>query len=318
MNNNRYNSTGIFDAKTIKTSERISKFDIPITILGESGTGKSSLARLIHGMSPRNDSPFLTLNCSSLSEKTITYELFGYESTPLDYDYKKESFGLIELSEGGTLFLDEVNCLPLSVQVKLLNILETKSFFKPGTNKKITTNIRLIISNNKPLEELVINGTFREDLFYKFNTVKIDLPPLRKRKQDIASLITLFINYINKTYNLNKSFSKELIENLKEYDWPGNIRQLEHIVEKFIFSVDSDYITLDTVTEMFGTSDNIKIEESDYFPTLKDRLEDAERLLVIEAYTRYKTSYKVAKALGISQSQAYRKIKKYIKDTKND
>lgn len=317
MDNNRYNSTGIFDAKTIKISNRISKFDIPITILGESGTGKSNLAKLIHETSLRKEHPFLTLNCSSLSEETITYELFGYESNSLNYDSKKEKFGLLELSNGGTLFLDEISYLPLSVQIKLLNALETKSFFKPGTNKKIDINTRLIIANTISLEELVINGTFREDLFYRFNTVKIDLLPLRKRKQDISGLIIFFINYINKVYTLNKSFSKELIESLKDYDWPGNVRQLEHIVEKFIFSVDSDYITLDTVTEMFGTSDNIKIEESDDFPTLKDRLEDAERLLVIEAYTRYKTSYKVAKALGISQSQAYRKMKKYIEDPKN-
>lgn len=317
MDNNKYNSTGIFDAKTIKISNRISKFDIPITILGEPGTGKSSLAKLIHEMRSRKDSPFLTLNCSSLSEESIEKELFGYEIILSKDELTKEKLGLIELSEGGTLFLDEISSLPFSIQIKLLNILETKYYLKPGSNKKINVNTRFIVANDRPLEELVSKGTFREDLFYRLNTVKIDLLPLRKRRQDIGSLIILFINYINKTYNLNKSFSKELIENLKKYDWPGNVRQLEHIVEKFIFSVDSDYITLDTVTEMFGTSDNIKIEESDDFPTLKDRLEDAERLLVIEAYTRYKTSYKVAKALGISQSQAYRKMKKYIEDPKN-
>ncbi len=235
--------------KVFNIINRLSKVDTPVLIRGESGTGKELVARAIHFNSPRKEGKFVAINCSAIPENLFESELFGHEKGSFTgADARK--IGKFQFAEGGTLFLDEMGDMPVMMQVKLLRVLQEKVFTPVGANREIETNVRIIAATNRPLEEMIKEGRFREDLFYRLNVFPIYLPSLRERKNDIEHLVNMFIKKFNQAHSKRIiGISAEALACLKKYDWPGNIRELENIIEHaFILEV-TNQLTLGSLPE---------------------------------------------------------------------
>lgn len=306
----------IGSSKTIKniTSivNKISKFDANVLFTGDSGVGKTMFAKLMHSKSHRNTGPFLEINCGAIPDNLLESELFGYEKGAFTGASKEGKPGLIELANGGTLFLDEIGDLPLHMQVKLLKVIQDKKITKVGGSEEKMVDFRLIAATNKDIHDMVKNGTFREDLFYRLNVITIHIPSLRERKSDIFSLCMHFVEKFNKKYNLNRTLSNVVIDYLLEYTWPGNIRELENTIERLILTSDDYMITEDILPSKIkshGMNASITTNKN-----LKEILEAVEKRVILEAYHKHKTSIGVAKELGISQPSASVKINKYTKE----
>jgi DNA-binding NtrC family response regulator len=223
--------------KTVAQSETTT-----ILIQGESGTGKEMIANMIHRYSPRHDKVFLEINCASLPEELLESELFGHEKGAFT-DAKSAKVGLLELANKGTLFLDEVGEMSLTIQVKLLRVLERMTFRKVGGTKDIKVSVRIISATNKNLEEAVRDKSFREDLYYRLKVIPIFIPPLRERKEDIFVLLKHFLNKFNKQFNKNfVEVEDETFEMILSYPWPGNIRELKNIVERIVLLEDDSVL----------------------------------------------------------------------------
>ncbi|MEO0129339.1 MAG: sigma-54 dependent transcriptional regulator, partial [candidate division WOR-3 bacterium] len=211
---------------------RIARSDASVLILGESGTGKELIARLIHEASPRKNRNFIPISCAALPETLIESELFGYERGAFS-GAEKRKFGKFELADKGTLFLDEIGDLPLTVQVKLLRVLQEFTFERLGSNVPLKVDVRLICATNQDLKQKISEGKFREDLYYRINVVTINIPPLRERKEDIKPLVEHFLKKFAKMGRKPiKGITKEALNNLLRYDWPGNVRELENVIER--------------------------------------------------------------------------------------
>lgn len=208
---------------------RITKYDLSVLIIGETGTGKELFARLIHNISERKEKPFVTLNCSAINPTIAESEFFGYKKGAFT-GATEDRTGYFKIADGGTIFLDEVGDLPLELQPKLLRVLENGTFFPVGSNKEVNVNVRIIAATNQNLEELCRIGKFRLDLYNRLNQVTIELPPLRKRKSDIPILAKNFVEEWNRRYNENKYISEEVLPFLVNYNWPGNIRELQNVI----------------------------------------------------------------------------------------
>jgi len=209
-----------------------------VLIQGESGTGKEVIATMIHQYSPRKDKPFLEINCASLPEELLESELFGHEKGAFT-DAKVQKIGLLELANKGTLFLDEIGEMSLTIQVKLLRVLEKMSFRRVGGTKDIKVSVRLISATNRDLEMAVQNKNFREDLYYRLKVIPIHIPPIRERKEDIYLLMKHFLNQYNKQFNKNfQEIEDEAYEIILEYPWPGNIRELKNMIERIVLLED--------------------------------------------------------------------------------
>lgn len=229
--------------------ERVSKVDTPVLIRGASGTGKEVVARAIHFNSARKDEKFVAVNCSAIPENLFESEFFGHEKGSFTgADQRK--IGKFQFAEGGTLFLDEVGDLPLHMQVKLLRVLQEKVFTPVGSLREIQTNVRIIAATNRPLEEMIKQGTFREDLFYRLNVIPIFLPPLCERRDDLSTLINLFVRKFNLVHGKRMTgVSPSAMQVLVRYDWPGNIRELENVIEHAFVMESSDQITIQSLPE---------------------------------------------------------------------
>jgi len=209
-----------------------------VLIQGESGTGKEMIATMIHQYSPRKDKPFLEINCASLPEELLESELFGHEKGAFT-DAKVQKIGLLELANKGTLFLDEIGEMSLTIQVKLLRVLEKMSFRRVGGTKDIKVSVRIISATNRDLEMAVQNKNFREDLYYRLKVIPIHIPPIRERKEDIYLLMKHFLNQYNKQFNKNfQEIEDEAYEIILEYPWPGNIRELKNMIERIVLLED--------------------------------------------------------------------------------
>ncbi len=288
----------------MNTIGKVSGFDANILIEGESGVGKTMFARMIHKKSCRFEGPLIEIDCGAIPVNLLESELFGYEKGSFTGADKKGKMGLIELADKGTLFLDEIGELPLNLQMKLLKVIQEKKITHIGGTKEINVDFRLITATNKNLEQLVKQGIFRGDLYYRLNVIYIDIPSLKDRKEDIIHLSMYFLEKYNKKYGLNKSLSPEAFDCFLKYEWPGNIRELENIIERIVLVSDKDVIDTNLLPSM--KPDDIK------FHTLQQAMEEFEKRLVVEAYNKWKSTIGVAKELGISQPTAVRKIKKYI------
>ncbi len=222
--------TGLMQ-KVFHVINRLSKVETPVLVRGPSGTGKELVARAIHSNSSFKDGKFVAINCSAIPENLFESELFGHEKGSFTgADQRK--IGKFQYAEGGTLFLDEVGDMPQLMQVKLLRVLQEKVFTPVGANREIETNVRIIAATNRPLEEMIKKGTFREDLYYRLNVMPIFLPPLNERREDIEQLVDLFVQKFNKAQGKKiHGASPDALSVLKKYDWPGNIRELENIIE---------------------------------------------------------------------------------------
>jgi PAS domain S-box-containing protein len=293
--------------------EQIATTGSSVLLTGETGVGKSLLAKRIHEKSPRNDGRFVEINCAAIPEALMESELFGYESGAFTGAKKGGKPGLIELANNGTLFLDEIGDMPVSLQAKLLQVLQNREIIRIGGEKMIPVNIRLICATNKDLLHLIEEGRFREELYYRINVIPLSIPALRERKDDIPQMIWHFIELFNQEYNRNTEFSQEVIEKLCDYNWPGNIRELENLIERLIVSDASGLICIDDLPAAVflpGSSEQNMVSLN-YIGPLSEALEEVEKQLILSAYETYRSSYKVADLLKISQSGASRKIMKY-------
>jgi two-component system, NtrC family, response regulator HydG len=233
---------------------RLSKVDTPVLIRGASGTGKELVARAIHANSAFKDGKFVAINCSAIPENLFESELFGHEKGSFTgADQRK--IGRFQYAEDGTLFLDELGDMPVMMQVKLLRVIQEKVFTPVGANREIEANVRIIAATNRPLEEMIKKGTFREDLYYRLNVMPIFLPSLRERKEDIDHLVNRFIQKFNRAHGKRIiGVAPEAMSLLKRYDWPGNIRELENIIEHSFILEESNLLTLGALPESLLTA----------------------------------------------------------------
>lgn len=247
--------------KVFNIIHRLSKVDTPVLIRGASGTGKELVASAIHHNSSRKDEKFVAINCSAIPENLFESELFGHEKGSFTgADQRK--IGKFQYAEGGTLFLDEVGDMPVLMQVKLLRVLQEKLFTPVGANREITTNVRIVAATNRPLEEMIKAGTFREDLFYRLNVIPIFLPSLVDRKDDLESLINIFIRKFNQAHGKRiTGVAADALAVLKRYEWPGNIRELENVIEHMFIMEISNLLTLASIPESVLSSTGTVLPE---------------------------------------------------------
>lgn len=235
--------------KVFNIIHRLAKVDTPVLIRGASGTGKELVARAIHYNSSRKDEKFVAINCSAIPENLFESELFGHEKGSFT-GASERKIGKFQFAEGGTLFLDEVGDMPQLMQVKILRVLQEKVFTPVGSHREIPTNVRIVAATNRPLEEMIKTGRFREDLFYRLNVVPIFLPSLADRKEDVETLVNSFLQKFNPIHNKKiRGISVDAMAVLKKYEWPGNIRELENVIEHAFVLETQNLITLASLPE---------------------------------------------------------------------
>jgi transcriptional regulator with PAS, ATPase and Fis domain len=291
---------------------KVAPTDSTILIQGESGTGKGVLAYYLHQISNRKDGPFLTVNCAAIPEDLLESELFGYTGGAFTGANKTGKTGLLEAANNGTIFLDEIGELALSLQAKVLQVIQDKRFIPIGSNESKTVDIRIIAATNQNLLEMVGNKSFREDLFYRLNVIDIHMPPLRERIEDIIPLTYSFLNKFNEKYNTNKVISPGCLDALYYYSWPGNIRQLENLIERLVI-IGGAVIQIDDLPQVI--LEQVKeIPQLVHPNSLDHALEKTTRMLVRSSYRNNPSSRGVAKDLDISQSRASRLIREHCQD----
>lgn len=300
--------------KILDVVGRVANSKASVLILGESGTGKEVLARAIHFASKRKDKLFVTVNCAALNENLLESELFGHEKGSFT-GAERQHKGRFEIADEGTIFLDEIGDLPLHIQVKLLRVLQEEQFERVGGSSTISVDVRVIAATNRNIEELIIEGKFREDLYYRLNVVNINLPSLRERKEDIPLLISTFINkYKSDSSKPNSDFSKEALDILMKYNYPGNIRELENVVHHSIVLSRNEVITTDDLPLGIRKPNSEKditscFEEGNSLP---EKVECLERKLVNEALHQSKGNQSAAaKLLGISERNLRYRLEKW-------
>lgn len=288
----------------------------PCLILGETGTGKSHLARIIHKQSNRKDKPFVVVNCACMNPNLIESELFGYSKGAFSGASTTGKKGIVELADGGTLFLDEISEIPIDLQAKLLHFIQEQEFMPLGSEEVRRVDVKIIAATNRNMKQMVEAGTLREDLYYRLNIFEVVMPPLRERRSDIPLLVEHFCKVYGDQYFKKVHFSSEAMDILERYKWPGNVRELSHIVEKcVVLTTDSEITVADLPKVLFDLTvdgrHELNSESEMEGRTLDEAIEALERDMIVRAYEEHKSSIKVAEALGLSQSRAYRLMKKY-------
>jgi PAS domain S-box-containing protein len=293
--------------RNVEKAIKVAKFDSTVMLLGESGVGKEVLAKLIYSSSKRSKEPFVKINCATIPYNLFESELFGYEGGTFTGGNKEGRLGLLELANNGTAFLDEIGEMPLDLQVKLLRVLQEREIVRVGGRKQIKLDIRIIAATNRDLEDMVKRGKFREDLYWRLNVVSIQIPPLRKRKEDITALIYHFMQNFNQKHNTNKTITATVIARMVEYNWPGNVREIENTIERMLVLSTGSTIDLDS---LWFDSDENKIEK---WATLNywEIMNETEKRLITQVYNDCKSTRKAAKILGIHQSTIVSKLKKF-------
>jgi TyrR family helix-turn-helix protein len=298
----------------------ISDTDVTVLITGESGTGKTVMANYIHSISLRKHKPFVHINCSSLPEALMESELFGYVSGSFSGAKPGGKIGLIEAADKGTVFLDEIGDMPLAMQAKLLVFLQENYFYKIGGTTRTTVDVRVIAATNANLPEKIQHKLFREDLFYRLNVMPIDIPPLRKRKREILSLSSAFLQQYNTKYNKNRYFAFAAQYPLLMYTWPGNIRELQHHIERLVITAKEDQITGEMInSDIRSNCDRTYIPDSaNPLPTgspahytAKNAINDFERDMLLSCIDQFSSGRQFAKALGISHTGLANKLRLY-------
>jgi two-component system nitrogen regulation response regulator NtrX len=278
-----------------------------VVILGESGSGKELVAHILHENSPRNKKPFIEMNCAAIPQELIESELFGHEKGSFTGAFERKQ-GKFELADEGTLFLDEIGDMSLATQSKVLRIIETQEFQRVGGSKNIKVDVRIIAATNKDLREEVKKGNFREDLLFRLNVIPITVPPLRERKEDIPELVDYFLEYFAAEYGQKpKKITPDGLGMLQTYDWPGNIRELKNVIERFVIMNPSNIITAKNI--LIGES-----TRSDYFAfnTLKEARDAFEKDFIAKKLEENNWNIsKTSEILDIERSNLHRKIKVY-------
>lgn len=310
----------------LSTSIRIANVDTTVLISGATGTGKEIIAEYIHENSNRKEYPMIVINCASIPENLLESTLFGYEKGSFSGALPTGRSGLIEQANRGTLFLDEINSLPLELQGKILRVIETKKIQRIGSSKEISVDFRLLTATNENLEQKVLNGTFRSDLYYRINVLPIYLPRLAERKEDIIPLTQYFNEMYCKKYRRNRIFSSDALNKMVLYNWPGNIRELRNAIERAIVMTDHEYIDSADIDSIIDKQKNEVqtihsqeiTNESDYLESLlennvslQEYIDDCEKNYLSVALNKYGSTYKAATALSTNQSLIMRRKKQY-------
>ncbi|MCG8636478.1 MAG: sigma 54-interacting transcriptional regulator [Desulfobacterales bacterium] len=290
---------------------RVARYDCTTLITGESGVGKEVVADIIHKVSARNSQPFVKLNCGTIPDKLLESEMFGYEKGAFTGAGEKGKKGFFELAHNGTLFLDEVGELKMELQAKILRAIQEKQIYRLGGTRPVSVNVRIITATNRSLEEMIKKGTFREDLFYRLNVFPIRIAPLRERKKDIIPLAEHFIKKYNTEFGLNKTIAPLALAYLSSHDWPGNIRELQNIVQRMLIKAKSETISLvDTMAELDNSTQETPGDKG-AGPGLKAVLNRTEYKILKASLKEQGTTRRTAEALGLSQTTLVRKLKKH-------
>ncbi|WP_373073070.1 sigma 54-interacting transcriptional regulator [Sulfurimonas sp.] len=292
--------------------ERIAQSEVTVLVRGETGTGKELVAASIHKRSKRSDEPFIKLNCAAITDTLLESELFGHEKGAFT-DAKETRKGRFELADGGTLFLDEIGDISASAQVKLLRVLQEREFERVGGSKTIRVNVRLVAATNRDLEQMVKDGEFREDLYYRLNVIPIDLPPLRERGEDIKLLVNFFLERSMLNHKKRVSITDEAMQKLMAYPWPGNVRELENTIERIVLMGNEDGITASDMMLLLPALNNEKLkDEYTQIPLENKTLDELEKEAIVNALENSGGNQaEAAKSLGITQRQIGYKVKKY-------
>lgn len=297
---------------------RVAQIDSAVLIQGESGVGKEGLVNLIHQYSNRNEKSLIKINCGAIPAQLLESELFGYESGSFTGANQKGKKGILEMASGGTVFFDEISEMPLSLQVKLLRVLQEYEIVRIGGVEPIKIDVRIIAATNRNLEQEVVKGTFRKDLYYRINIIPIYVPKLQDRKDDIIPLVYHFLNEIKSKYGISRAFSDESLYLFKNYPWPGNVRELKNLVERVCLMINKPLIEVhDIKNEMQFVSgsnlNNHKAEQPvrDQTEPLKESIKEYEINIIQNTISKFSSIRMAAKALQIDQSTLVRKIKKY-------
>ncbi len=294
-----------------KVIDRIAGSNVTILVRGETGTGKELVAASIHKRSKRKDEPFIKLNCAAITDTLLESELFGHEKGAFT-DAKETRKGRFELADGGTLFLDEIGDISASAQVKLLRVLQEREFERVGGSKTIKVNVRLVAATNRNLEQMVKDGTFREDLYYRLNVIPIDLPPLRERGEDIELLVNFFLERSMKNHKKMVVITDDAMLKLIQYLWPGNVRELENTIERIVLMGDEDGISASDMLLLLPALNN-KILNNEHIGMIKNKsLEETEKEAIQKALQDCNNNQsEAAKQLEITLRQIGYKIKMY-------
>lgn len=311
--------------KIVYQAMKIAEVDSTVLISGESGVGKEVIGNIIQRNSIRSKGPFVKLNCAALPENLLESELFGYEPGAFTGARKEGKLGLFEVAHEGTLLLDEIGDIPLHLQVKLLRVLQQREIIRVGGTRLIPIDVRIIAITNRILDEMVAKGEFREDLYYRLNVVPIHVPALRERREDIPLLVRHFLDKFNQRYNLKKTISPGAIELLMAYSWPGNIRQLENMIERLVVTSSTEGIDVQNLPPYFLSTSpeesgngHQPVSVNSIIP-LKQAVEILERQLLEKTFAVTSSCYKAAQLLEVDASTISRKANRYsIKYKRND
>lgn len=297
----------------------VARTDTTVTIYGESGTGKEVLANFVHQNSMRSNKPFIPINCAAIPAELMEAEFFGYEKGSFTGANREGKAGLFEMADHGTIFLDELGEMPLSLQSKLLRVLESGEVKRIGSSKTIKTDVRIIAATNRNLTKMVDEKTFREDLYYRLNVIPVNIPPLRERPEDIEALSEHFLNEFNRKYGRNVEISEEVLNKFKKYSWPGNIRELKNEIERYVVTEGQVSSVLNDNIRHSMTDVNIKFTNSNISKNIT-----VKNIPLKEVMDRYEIEYirhviddcegvmtEAAKRLGIHRSALYKKIDKF-------
>lgn len=302
-----YHSTAM--ENVVQSARKVASLTAPCLLLGESGCGKSLLAKFIHANSTRQHKPFVVVNCAAIPEQLFESELFGHVKGAFSGATAARG-GLFAKASGGTLFLDEISELPFPMQAKLLHAVQEMEYRPVGSSQTVKANVRILAASNRNLERMAAAGAFRQDLFFRLNVFDITIPPLRDRRDDIVPLLFYFLNHYGKKHNASKRLSPEAQSLLCQHSWPGNVRELAHLMERLVVTTEGDAITIDHLpTTLYQTAPSLA--EGLGHNTLDAVLESVERKMILDAHVMHGSTRKVAVALGISQSRASRLIRKH-------
>lgn len=295
--------------RSLELAVQASMVDSTVLICGETGTGKDLFAKTIHRLSQRAAGPFITINCSALPETLLESELFGYDPGAFTGAQREGKIGLIEAARNGTLVLDEISEVPLSTQVKLLRVIQEKRLRRLGSRQEKEIDIRIIAATNKDLKELTRAGRFRDDLYYRLNVVRITIPPLRERREDIPLLAAYFLDGFNKKFDRRKELTPPMTATLTAHDWPGNVRELENVMERFTVLSEDMCLESGAVAPADLPTERGRVPGG---TGLRDRMALAERDILLEAYRECGSTRKMARKLNISQATIVRKLRKHV------
>lgn len=301
--------------QTLQDTVKVAHYDVPVLLQGESGTGKEVLASIIHASSKRRFRSYVKINCSAITPSLLEAELFGYESGAFTGASAKGKPGLFETANDGTILLDEIGDMPLESQAKLLRVIQNGEVYRVGGLTPIRTTARIIAATNRDLEKMVRQGTFRKDLYYRLSVVPIYIQALRERREDIAPLLLHFSYVFNQKYGANKQFSKSLLDMLREYDWPGNIRELRNMVERMTIMYVDTLLLPSHYTKLWIRNDDAGDRDRDGpvavtgIPLLEEAVRETERIVLTRALAEEPNTRRAAMRIGVSQSTLLRKMR---------